>query len=176
MNVFDRVLLGAYALFFTVTVVLFSALMIGWTVPMFLFRDVFCPDRSEVFWPVVIILIIAGARLFWLSLRGPRGRHVVLAESALGQIRVSLQAIENLVEKVVSQIKGVREVKPRMMSVPQGVGIQVRVSVTPDVNVPEISVEIQNRVKERVFAVTGLSVKAVKVSVEDISAHKPRVE
>lgn len=176
MGPFDRALLAVYSFFFTALFALFSIVMLGWPAPLFLLRDIFYPDRREVFWPFMVLFILAGSRLFWISLYKPRGRHVVLAESALGQIRVSLQAVENLVEKVVSQIHGVREVKPRMISVPQGVGIQVRASVTPDVNVPEVSVEIQNRVKERVFEVTGLSVNTVKVSVENISAQKPRVE
>lgn len=176
MSSFDRALLAIYTLFLTVLFALFSAVMLGWPAPLFLLRDLFYPGQPEVFWPLMVLLILAGGRLFWISLHKPRGRHVVLAESALGQIKVSLQAIENLVEKVVSQINGVREVKPRMIAVPQGVGIQIRASVTPDVNVPEVSVEIQNRVKERVFEVTGLSVNVVKVSIENISAQKPRVE
>lgn len=176
MGPFDRALLAVYTFFLTLLFALFSAVMLGWPAPMFLLRDIFYPGRPEVFWPLMALLILSGGRLFWISLHKPRGRHVVLAESALGQIKVSLQAIENLVEKVVSQINGVREVKPRMVSLPQGVGILVRASVTPDVNVPEVSVEIQNRVKERVFEVTGLSVNTVKVSIENISAQKPRVE
>ena len=176
MGPFDRVLLAVYTFFLTLIFVLFSAIVLGWTAPMFLIKDIFYPGQPEFFWPVMLLLILAGGRLFWVSLYKPKGRHVVLAESAMGQIRVSLSAIEHLVEKVVSQIKGVREVKSRMVSVPQGVGLQVRASVTPDINVPEVSVEIQNQVKEKVFEVTGLSVKDIKVSIENISAQKPRVE
>ena len=55
---------------------------------------------------------------------------MVLAETSLGQVKVSFQAIESLVEKVVSQFNGIRDVKPRIIAVPQGVGIQVRASVT----------------------------------------------
>ncbi|MCL6561076.1 MAG: alkaline shock response membrane anchor protein AmaP [Firmicutes bacterium] len=176
MGPVDRALLAVYTLFLTVLFMLFAAVMLGWPAPLSLLRELFYPGRPEVFWTLLALLVLAGARLFLVSLHKPGGRHVVLAESALGQIRVSLQAVENLVEKVVSQINGVREVKPRIFSAPQGVGIQVRASVTPDINIPEVSVEIQNRVKERVFEVTGISVSAVKVSVENITAKKPRVE
>lgn len=176
MGPFDRVLLAVYTFFVTLLTALFAAVMLGWTLPLFWLREFLYPDRADVFWPVIAVLALAGARLFWIGLRKPGGRHVVLADSALGQVRVSLQAIESLVEKVVSQVSGVREVKPGIILVPQGVGIQVRVSVTPDVNVPQASLEIQNRVKERVFEVTGITINQVKVSVENISAHKPRVE
>lgn len=176
MGPFDRGLLAVYALFITLLSSLFAAVLLGWAAPLFWLREYLYPDRADVLWTTIAGLILAGVRLFWVSLRRPEGKHVVLAESALGQVKVSLQAIESLVEKVVSQVSGVREVKPRIILVPQGVGIQVRVAVTPDVNVPEASLEIQNRVKERVLEVTGITINQVKVSVENIAAHKPRVE
>lgn len=173
---FDRILLAIYSLFFTVLFILFSAVMLGWSLPWLLFRDIFYPFRPEIFWPFMIILILMGGRLFWASLYKSRGKHVVLAESALGQIKVSLRAVEDLAEKVAAQIDGVREVSAKLFAVPQGVGIKIKASVTPAVNVPLVSVEVQNQVKERIFEVTGLSVNTVKISIESIAAKKPRVE
>ncbi|HHU85613.1 MAG: alkaline shock response membrane anchor protein AmaP [Pelotomaculaceae bacterium] len=176
MSPLDRALLAVYSFLFTVLIALFSAVMLGWTAPLYFFRDLFAPVRPELFWPFIAIVILTGLRLFWISLSRPRGKHVVLAETSLGQVKVSFQAIESLVEKVVSQFNGIRDVKPRIIAVPQGVGIQVRASVTPDVNVPEVSREIQNRIKERILEVTGITVNTVKISVENISLNKPRVE
>jgi len=174
---FDRFLLGVYAFFITVVFVLFSAVMLGWTAPLFLLKEMFYPGQPEIFWPFMALVILAGLRLLWVSLFGKsRGRHVVLTESSLGQVNVSLQAIESLVEKIVSQFSGVREVKPNIIQVPQGIGIKVRVAVTPDVNLPQLSEEIQNRVKSRVMEVTGITVNTIKIMVENISVHKPRVE
>ncbi|MDF9407487.1 MAG: hypothetical protein A4E52_00203 [Pelotomaculum sp. PtaB.Bin013] len=178
MRPFDRALLAVYTFFLTVIFVLFSAIMLGWTTPQFLLRGLFYPDRAGIFWALMAILILAGVRLFWIGVsKSDRvGRYVVLTESALGQIRVSIQAIENLVVKVVTQVNGVREVKPRIVSVSQGVGIQIRAVVTPDINVPDVSERIQVLVKEKVFEITGITVGSVRVSIDNISAQKPRVE
>ncbi|MDD3653721.1 MAG: alkaline shock response membrane anchor protein AmaP [Desulfotomaculaceae bacterium] len=178
MGPFDRALLAVYTVFLTLIFFLLSSVMLDWTAPLHLLRDLFYPDRSEIFWPMILILLLAGIRLFWVAVRRPGGkdRHVILAESALGQVNISLQAIENLVVKVVGQVNGVREVKPKILSDSQGVGVQVRAVVTPDINVPEVSSEIQQRIKERVFEVTGVNVSSVKVFIENIAAHKPRVE
>jgi len=175
---FDRFLLAVYTFFLTVIILLFSAVMLGWPTPQFILRNLFYPGRPEIFWPLMLILIFAGARLFWIGINKPDkgGRYVILTESAMGQIRVSILAIENLVVKVVTQVNGVREVKPRIVSVSQGVGVQVRAVVTPDINIPDTSVKIQNLVKEKVFEVTGVAVNNVKVTIDNISAHKPRVE
>lgn len=178
MGPFDRALLVLYTFFLTVMFLFFATIMLGWLTPQYLLRDLFYPGRSEIFWSLVLILILAGIRLFWVGVRRPgeKGRHVILAESALGQVNISLQAIENLVVKVVGQVNGVKEVKPKIVSDPQGVGVQVRAVVTPDINIPEVSMEIQQRIKERVFEVTGVTVSRVKVFIENIAAHKPRVE
>lgn len=177
MGPFDRFLLGVYAFFITVIFVLCAAVMLGWTAPLFLLKAVFYPGQPEVFWSVTAIALLVGLRLLWVSLSSkPRGRHVVLTESALGQVNVSLQAIESLVGKIVSQFNGVREVKPNIIPVQQGIGIKIRVAVTPDVNLPQLSEEIQNRVKSRVLEVTGITVNTIKIMVENISVHKARVE
>jgi uncharacterized alkaline shock family protein YloU len=176
MSAFDRTLLAVYTVFITVITLLIGSVLAGWTVPLLLFQDAFLPGRPEIFWPVLILVVLAGVRLFWVITAGPKGREVVVAESALGQTRISLQAFENLVTKVVSQIGGVREVKAKIFSAPQGIGVQVRVAVTPDINIPVVSGDIQGRVKEQVLNVTGISVSSIKVMVENISARRPRVE
>jgi uncharacterized alkaline shock family protein YloU len=177
MSPFDRILLGVYTFFITIVFVLFSAVMLGWPAPLFLLKEIFYPGRPEFFWPLMAIVVLVGLRLLWVSLSGKqRGRHVVLTEGSLGQVNVSLQAIESLVEKTVSQFNGVRDVKPTIIQVQQGIGINVRIAVTPDVNLPQLSEEIQVRVKSKVLEVTGINVNIIKIMIKDISVHKPRVE
>lgn len=178
MNPFDRFILALYSLFITVLFILFSAVMLGWPAPLILLRDVFYPGRPEVFWPIMVVVILIGARLFWVSLYKPQRKthHVVLAENALGQVNLSLSAVEDLSNKVAGKIHGVREVSSQMVEVPQGVGLKIRASVTPDINVPSASAEIQSTIKEKIFDITGLTVSSVEVHIDSISATKPRVE
>lgn len=178
MNPFDRFILALYSLFITVLFILFSAVMLGWPAPLILLRDVFYPGRPEVFWPIMVVVILIGARLFWVSLYIPQRKthHVVLAENALGQVNLSLSAVEDLSNKVAGKIHGVREVSSQMVEVSQGVGLKIRASVTPDINVPSASAEIQSTIKEKIFDITGLTVSSVEVHIDSISATKPRVE
>lgn len=178
MNLFDRVLLTAYSLFMTLLFILFSAVMLGWTVPLALLRDVFYPGRPEVFWPLMAVIILIGTRLFWASIYRPqkKSHHVVLAENALGQVNLSVSAVEDLANKVAGKIHGVKEVSSRMVGVPQGVGLKVQASVTPDINVPDASAEIQDMIKEKLFEITGLQVSSVEIHIQSISVKKPRVE
>lgn len=178
MNLFDRLIFTVYSLFMTLLFILFSAVMLGWTAPLVLLRDVFYPGRPEVFWPLMAVIIIIGIRLFWVSIYRAKksSHHVVLAENALGQVNLSLSAVEDLANKVAGKIHGVREISSQMVAVPQGVGLKIQASVTPDINVPNASAEIQNMIKEKVFEITGLQVSSVEVHIQSISVTKPRVE
>ncbi|MGI6491763.1 MAG: alkaline shock response membrane anchor protein AmaP [Peptococcaceae bacterium] len=179
MSAFDRFLFALYAIFITALFVLFALVMVGWTVPVHFLREAVNPARPEIFWPLLAIMVLIGLRLLWVSLRRNKTKkssYVVLREGALGEVNLSLQAIENLVEKVVTQMSGVKEVKPSVMTVPDGIGININVAVTPDVNMPQLTEEMQNKVKSRMYEVTGLTINTIKVVIENISVHKPRVE
>ena len=179
MGYLDRILLAVYSLFLTAFFIAIAAVMAGWPAPLFVLRDLFYPERPELFWPIVSALILAGGRLFWVSVAGSgkRPKHVVLAERDAGQVTMSVSAVENLVEKLASQVDGVREVKPHLFRRQQGVGVRLKVAVSPDISIPEVSREIQNRVKEKVFEVTGLDIGLVSVYVDSIAQQqKARVE
>ena len=178
MSPFDRVIFTIYSIFITLSLILFSSVALGWKAPADLLRYVFHPGRPEVFWTLGAIVVLISIRLFWVSIfgAGKGGRHVVLAENALGQVNLSLSAVEDLANKVAGRIHGVREINSRIFGTPQGVGLKVRASVTPDINVPDVSTEMQNMIKEKVFEITGLQVSLVEVHIQSISVKKPRVE
>lgn len=180
MGPFDRALLAVYSLFLTALFILFSAVMAGWTAPVFFLRELFYPGRPEVFWPLMAVLILAGARLFWASLGKKQEKYVALEDNNLGNVRIAIAAIQSLVEKVVSRITGVSELKSRITQAPQGVNIHLNVIVTSDVGFPQLSGEIQRLVTEQVTETTGITVNSVRVLVENVAvkpvpASKPRV-
>ncbi len=179
MGYFDRVLLALYSLSLTIFFVMIAAVMGGWPAPLFVLRDLFYPQRPELFWPLLLAFILAGVRLLWVSLAGSgkRLKYVVLAERDAGQVTMSVSAVEDLVGKVASQVNGVKEAKPHLFRKQQSVGVRLKVSVAPDVSVPEVSREIQSRVKEKVLEVTGLDIGLVSVYVESIvQQQRARVE
>ncbi|MCL5290448.1 MAG: alkaline shock response membrane anchor protein AmaP [Eubacteriales bacterium] len=170
MGPFDRILLAIYSLFLTAVFALFSAIMIGWAAPVVFLRELFYPGRPEVFWPLMAVLILAGVRLFWASLGKKQEKYVALEDNNLGNVRIAIAAIQSLVEKVVTQITGVSDLKSRITQGPQGVNIHLNVVVSSDVGFPQLSGEIQLLVTEQVLAITGITVNSVRVFVENIAA------
>lgn len=118
---------------------------------------------------LVFLLVSLKFLINSIAKKGEPGQAVI-HDSALGQVRVTVPALENLVHKVTSQIRGVREVKPRVNCRPEGVDIFVRASVSSDISIPQVSEEIQTRVKEYVTEVAGVSVTNIRILVDNIAS------
>lgn len=176
MQPFDRGLILLYTFLVTIIFLATVPFLAGWADPTVLFGLYSrFPNLEEVVYVVVGLFVLAGGRLFFSSLKTPH-KQVIVEEGALGKVRVSTAAIEDLVEKTVLQNSGVREARAGVLAHPDGVGIRVRAAVTPDANIPELSRTIQEQIKERVLAVTGIAARQVDVFVHSITARKQRVE
>lgn len=176
MQPFDRGLLFGYTFLFTlfsIAAVPFWAGWLDWQIVAPLYDRL--KEQPEMIFIVLGLLILTGGRLFWANIR-PARRHVIVGEGSLGQVRIALTAIEDLVEKLVAQNSGVRDVKAKVLSLPQGIGIRVQTTVTPDTQIPGLSKTIQEQVKEKTLEVTGIPVQQVHVLVNSFAARKPRVE
>ncbi|MBO8137295.1 MAG: alkaline shock response membrane anchor protein AmaP [Desulfotomaculum sp.] len=178
MGFFERGLLAVYTLTVTILVLLSTASLLGlWTEPLDIILNApNNPDESAVLWTSTAALVLVGAWLFWASLRPTNEQRAVVQEYSLGQVRISLSAIEELVKKAALKVEGVRDVKPKIIPGGSGISINIKATVAPDINIPEASRQMQYQVKEYILEITGISVQNVKIMIESISANRTRVE
>ncbi|MFZ5596583.1 MAG: alkaline shock response membrane anchor protein AmaP [Bacillota bacterium] len=176
MNPFDRALFLLFALAGMLTAALCAVYAVGWQVPVAFIKSTYeVPGFRETVYALAAVYFLVGARLAWISVRREK-RHAVVQEGDLGQVRIALNAIESLAEKVALDQRGLREARATVEAVKQGIGIQIRAVVAPDVSIPEVSAHLQELIREKVREVTGIEISAVKIMVANISAQKLRVE
>ena len=65
-----------------------------------------------------------------------------------------------------------KEIKSVVLSDPDGIRIQLKISILPDIVMPELSRNIQQKVKEYVESLSGIAVKEVQVYIENLLAIK----
>lgn len=178
MSPFDRGLLFIYTLLLTVFSTILMVVVSGWwQQPLYLLWQ--SPSSRDLQISLLVfigVLFVAGLRLLWVSVTRQRSGKAVVHDYMLGQMKISLLAIENLVKKVVYQIHGVKDVKPHVIQTPGGIGLHIKAVVAPDISIPEVSREIQHRVQEYIAETTGITVNTIKIYVENISSTRPRVE
>lgn len=173
MGWFDRTLLALYALsLMALSLVVALMAATARTSPLdWLSVALVHPNIRLYIGMVALIYLLVSLKFFINSItKRSEQDQAVIYDNALGQVRVTVPALENLVHKVTSQVRGVWEVKPRVTCRPEGVVIFVRASVTPDISIPQVSEEIQTRVKDYVTEVAGVNVANVRILVDNISS------
>jgi len=120
------------------------------------------------------LLLAVGIILLVLSAQGSKKKESgnIVNFTEIGEIRISFRAIENMVLTASRKIKGIREVNTRINFTEQGLIIYLRIRVIPDIPIPALVSELQQKIREYVQEISGASVAEVKVLVENIAQEK----
>lgn len=179
MGVFDRALLALYSFIMGILSVYGILLALNWDVIRHILDFTLNnPGQRSILGILAFVFFLISVRLFIAATQKVKTvTSTVVQETSLGQVRVTLEALESMVRRAVSPIKGIREITPHIVCDPTGVSIIVRAVVNPDTTVPEVTVEIQDKVKDYLQQVAGITVHAVKILVENVSTDgRSRVE
>lgn len=126
---------------------------------------------------VSLLLFVLGIWILQPYLVKKKISKALINDNELGRIGISLSAIESLVQKNVQQQKGVEEVKSRLSRAGEGVEIRLNLKVLPDLDLPQLTTNIQNSLRDYLQRVTGVKIEKVQVLVEEIRGKVPaRVE
>ncbi|MDQ7792991.1 MAG: alkaline shock response membrane anchor protein AmaP [bacterium] len=174
MGIFDRVVLTLFTLSIAFLSALLLLVVLGWPVPL----EILQANLSDLGgrWLLGVLAgvsLVVSVRFLYYGMRRPGERRSLIHHGPLGDTRISLGAVESLIGKVTRQVKGAREIKPRVSLAGDGVSVFLRAVVGPEVSVPEWSDDLQRTIKTHVRTVVGVDVHEVKIFVDNI-ASEPR--
>ena len=93
----------------------------------------------------------------------------VLMKNNNGQLIISRTTIENLVNAVINDFSGVKESMTRIQLDEQNnVIVLVNLIVTKDVVIKELTLNLQNKIKEEIKKTSDLEVKEVNVRIKNV--------
>ena len=182
MDILSRFILTVYAFFVTVWSVI---AMVATLRPVvfdkivcFLARDVVCGGRYKVLFFVIELFFFCTSVVFLLSgLKNSKRKSAIVRETPLGQVRISLDTIENIVSGMLRKVQVVRESKVYVENREGKVFIVIKIIIMMDVNIPVLVEEVQNKAKSAIESNTDIEVDRIHVIVDNISnASKARVE
>lgn len=179
MGFFDRVLFVLFTVCAGILSLFFLLSVITGTNPLANYWDTYSPSQQKVILALAgLAFLVICVRLLYANMRSEKKAvQSIVHEGPVGQIFISSTALENLVFKISQQFKGVRDVKPKAICTPEGLFVLIRVKVSPDINIPQVSDELQCRVRDYLLDAAGVTVKDVRIVVDDISTEvRGRVE
>ncbi|HEX9058711.1 MAG TPA: alkaline shock response membrane anchor protein AmaP [Clostridia bacterium] len=182
MNIFFRVILAIYAFFLTIlSFVAMLATVVDGAFKFFsdyINNNVLESTSARVFMFAIAFVFFGLSITFLMSgFKSDKDKKAVSKLTNIGEIKISIDTLESIVLAASRKLTGVRESKASVQNTVDGITVTVKAVVMPDINIPLLSEDIQNRVKKSIEESAGINVRDVRVLVENIySGYRSRVE
>ncbi|WP_051534267.1 alkaline shock response membrane anchor protein AmaP [Desulfitibacter alkalitolerans] len=151
-------------------IVIFAA-SLGWGLPIrLLLEQLEIRDVRLAMAAVSLVVAIWAIYSLQIGLRKkPEVKYTQIDSTEHGQIHITMEAIENFVTRAAGTIKEVKEVKPRIKILPEGMALLLKITIIPDTNVPNVTRDIQEKVSHYLKEYGGIEVFDVEVVVDKIA-------
>lgn len=184
VKILDRLLLFVYTVLVGVALIFVLVAALGF-VPFektgdFVYNLYYEGSTAYPIIALTLFTLLVSCRFFYVAVR--RGRSQVPSidqRTDFGDIRISLETVENLSLKAAGRVRGVKDLKARVSVTDAGLEIVIRALVDGESSIPDLSEEVQRSVKGHLEDVTGIPVAHVSVFVANVTqttTFKSRVE
>jgi len=181
MRIMDRILLAVY----TVLIIILSIVAIAVSLHLIPLETMYAYIQSvyDSLQIAIVVLIISllfliiSLELLLSGVRHKAPRGALLKADESGSVMLSISAIDSMVQRSARMIEGVRDIRSSVSVDADGTKIMLSVQVEQDVNIPELTDNLQAQVKEYLEKYGGIKIKSLAVRIDSISpANRNRVE
>lgn len=175
MSIFDRIMLFFSAIMMAVaSAVAFLISRNGSMFTSFFARVhdlVWGSWASTLFLGLIVLVLI----FFLLSLaarsesKGQRSARSIVKTTAMGEVRVSLNAIEDLVSKVAKNEKCIRDAKSSVYGDSENMSIDLKIEVAAGVNIPDLCSRLEGNLIATVDQMMGLVPKHIHFDIANVT-------
>jgi len=184
IRVVDKLLLFLYSIITAIVAVLMTCIGFGWINKPLADDSLATLYSNESLYITLaiigIVLFLISIRFFVVSLsRNSMSAQSVDQRTEFGEIRISIETMENLALKAALRQRSVKDLRARVHASDTGLDIVLRAVVDGEVSIPVLTEEVQKNVKEYVEEITGIPVTNVSLFIANIiqtNTIKSRVE
>ena len=120
-----------------------------------------------------VILILAIKCIFFGEEKVDDGRNGVTLENDAGKLVISKESLENLIANVVKDVQGIEATSSRtILDKDRNLVVYVTTLVSKDMMIKDVTMQIQQKIKEALVQTADLQVKQVNVKVKNITNKK----
>ena len=176
MKKIDKLILTIFAIIILIEGIILNLVVVGWLNTGIVYNAVKSitvdPINKVVLLSAVVCILLAIKALFWSTpINKKEGTNTkdVLMQNDSGKLMISIATLENLVSAVVKQFNSVQDIKTNIkVDNENNVIVLVDLIVMKDVVIKDLSLTIQNKVKEAIKKTSDLEVKEVNVRIKNI--------
>lgn len=116
---------------------------------------------------IALLLLLLAIYLLILVTRSEKKKFLVYP-SEYGSVRIAANCVETLVVEAANQVQGLQQIKASISNV-EDPKVILKVQAYPGYNIPQLSEELQEKVKEYVENTLGLTLSEIEIYVVGIS-------
>lgn|GEM_PF-768461 len=174
MRIWDRVLLAIYTIIiaiFSVITIVVSLKLVNMDTIYYCIQTLYNNNQVSIVVIIVALLLLAVSLELLLSgIRRPVYKGAIIRADNSGSVMLSVSAIDTMVQRSARMIEGIKDIRSSVMVEPDGTRIALSILVDQDVNIPELTANLQSQIKEYVEKYGGIKIKSVMVKVDNISS------
>lgn len=118
---------------------------------------------------ICIVIILMSLKFMFTGARERRIKTKILRESEAGTIRLSVLALQDMVNRFVTEISDIRNFKTNIITTERGINIELSLAVLPGTNIPELTSSLQAGIKDNIETLSGIGVGNINILVTDTS-------
>lgn len=180
MKVIEKITLIIYSNLILIMAVITCLLVFGWLdidiVQGLTKTLIISSTSSKIILGVSIVFILLSIRCIFFdpsSKQEIKDKQGILLANENGKLMISKETIENLVEAVTKEYKAAKEVSSKVeLDKDNNVNIFVNLVVGADTVIKDLSIDLQNKIKNKVKETTDLDVKEVNITVKKAIQEK----
>ncbi|QQY80615.1 putative alkaline shock family protein YloU [Keratinibaculum paraultunense] len=119
-----------------------------------------------------LIFFLISIRFIFVAIKGDKSKDkttYLIQRTEHGEINISSDTIVGLVQSVADHFTGIRDIKTKVDIIEGQIFINLKGQVSPEINIPETTEDLQLKVKEHVENCTGVNVSEVKVLITNVA-------
>ncbi|MBF0388344.1 MAG: alkaline shock response membrane anchor protein AmaP [Candidatus Omnitrophica bacterium] len=108
--------------------------------------------------------------------------RIITFDNPLGRVTISLSALEDLVRRMVVRSPQIKEIRPDIASTKKGIKVDIRLVLRSDVNIAELTADLQETIKRKIQDVIGkeervlVRVHVIKIATDNMLPVKKGME
>jgi hypothetical protein len=105
---------------------------------------------------VGVLGLLAGAAVVWGNVAARRWERIVVLRNSLGEVHLSLRALEDLGRVVKNDVPGLRDIKLRVSANRRGIQARARVILLADDDLGALTESVQAAIRRRLQQAVGV--------------------
>ena len=95
--------------------------------------------------------------------------------SPSGQVTIALSAVEDLIIRMLRGSPEIKEARPNVIAGKRGIEIDLRLILKSEINIPDLTMQLQEMVKSKVQEILGIEEQiVVRIHVAKISSYEEK--